>query len=1149
MRHGMGALLLLAGFAAASLASEPPFEFDMGPEASPVMEGCVAITESSIYTPARGYGWHEPVSASFNAKDAAYRRFGTIYPRASSTEPADDRLIDGVRDDQDMVFRADVPNGRYWVFAYVGDHSAARYKLGLTCNGEAITERADAFTYSERGTAASDVGGVYRVRFVTEVKDGSVTLRFREATGRKPSDNVLGDYGGIRNTAPGGGRGNFPIDASHVPETEPFTKNAVLGLSIYPCAPFSLKLDEGGLSEEVRLERGISAAVQDYNRGKWDAAGAQATSIAAKLSAPAERGQAAFALSAADRLALAELLLALAGRPETDNELALIQTARAVLAEYLRHSPKDPAALYLATSAYLMETAIRLRDQDFEALGLMMRKPEGLWAAESMLRQIPPEDPLYLKSLMYIARMNCGSDPMGSSPAASYRGYKIWFELKERFPDNKYVKIYLRGVDSIADRDVYARLKTLSTQEEADRLFQEQLSQHPPRRYDWGYEGAPEWACALRNGLGWVTDVAEWWMLNRQRADGSMNAYGWSDDVELLRGWSKLATIGHSDIVRLGVKKLAEGAWNSSSMDRQWGIEDGRADVEHITEMVADTLPHMVYLDYGNPAYIERSMATVKSIRDFFTKKNERGWRLFRSVNIGPNWIEPDPREAVDSVYAHRLGQVGLGLMWYSDNPEAVRTFTEWADAWVEAARLSEKGKPAGFLPVGIAFETGEPGYPDAKVWFDAPYNRPPDYTQCFIRQNLAYNMLQAVYRVKNDPRYTEPIDAAYELASAYGAKPGKEPEPGSPEWVGRSLATGGDFGSVLMKTRLYTGTDKYDKFLRGEGIAATRTTFLGRLLHFGEAPYVRYLVTGDKDYITYGADTIGYLIDQRGIEMTTTECVMTDRVGLGGSVETCLFGPFTGGIAGWGGMGMPNFAVQWENLGRHVAILVQESTREKLKLLAYNFGPDDRVVGMRLWRLSPGGEYLLTQGPDAEGDDVPDSIGMQESFTLEHRGDARYLELPVGQVQVITVEQTAKPPAPRPKVDVGVSPSDVGYENGVLTLDIHNLGNEEVRDLRVQIYDGPPAAGNVIADRVLAALKAPVDLVPRTATLGFEWRPVDERHLISVVLDPDDELIEITESNNVVTLLVPSEVPEWGRPKDRTEGFRRQHSSAGGGR
>jgi hypothetical protein len=171
----------------------------------------------------------------------------------------------------------------------------------------------------------------------------------------------------------------------------------------------------------------------------------------------------------------------------------------------------------------------------------------------------------------------------------------------------------------------------------------------------------------------------------------------------------------------------------------------------------------------------------------------------------------------------------------------------------------------------------------------------------------------------------------------------------------------------------------------------------------------------------------------------------------------------------------------------------------------------------------------------------MPDSLSTQESFKLEHRGDIRHLELPVGEVQVVTVKQTGQPTEPPPRVDVAMAPGDIGYENGVLTLDVHNLGNEAVQGLRVLVYDGPPAAGEIIADEILSNLKAPTDLIPRTATLGFEWRPADRKHLISVVLDPDDELAEITERNNVATRLVPSMVPEWRRPKTRAEGFRKQ--------
>jgi hypothetical protein len=51
MRIILGLLVVLFGTMARSPAAEAPLRFDMGPEASPVKEGCVGITESSVYSP------------------------------------------------------------------------------------------------------------------------------------------------------------------------------------------------------------------------------------------------------------------------------------------------------------------------------------------------------------------------------------------------------------------------------------------------------------------------------------------------------------------------------------------------------------------------------------------------------------------------------------------------------------------------------------------------------------------------------------------------------------------------------------------------------------------------------------------------------------------------------------------------------------------------------------------------------------------------------------------------------------------------------------------------------------------------------------------------------------------------------------------
>ena len=45
-------------------------------------------------------------------------------------------------------------------------------------------------------------------------------------------------------------------------------------------------------------------------------------------------------------------------------------------------------------------------------------------------------------------------------------------------------------------------------------------------------------------------------------------------------------------------------------------------------------------------------MRTMKKIRDFFTGINPEGLRLFKSVNVGVDYLDPDPHWAMDSLYA-----------------------------------------------------------------------------------------------------------------------------------------------------------------------------------------------------------------------------------------------------------------------------------------------------------------------------------------------------------------------------------------------------------------------------------------------------------------------------------------------------------------
>ena len=98
---------------------------------------------------------------------------------------------------------------------------------------------------------------------------------------------------------------------------------------------------------------------------------------------------------------------------------------------------------------------------------------------------------------------------------------------------------------------------------------------------------------------------------------------------------------------------------------------------------------------------------------------------------------------------------------------------------------------------------------------------------------------------------------------------------------------------------------------------------------------------------------------------------------------------------------------------------------------------------------------------------------------------------------------------------DLALSPDDVRYENGTLTVTIHNLGAAPSPSTTLQVQD---AQGNALAEADVPPIEAPLDLKPRTAEvevtvegrLGGEWR---------VVLGPGNEVEEGTEANNATGL------------------------------
>jgi len=370
-------------------------------------------------------------------------------------------------------------------------------------------------------------------------------------------------------------------------------------------------------------------------------------------------------------------------------------------------------------------------------------------------------------------------------------------------------------------------------------------------------------------------------------------------------------------------------------------------------------------------------------------------------------------------------------------------------------------------------------------------------------------------YKLTGDESFLDPYDAARQIASDYMKKPVKSPAMGSREWLGSQL-TSGYYGAELpllfSRVREATAATEYDDFIMKAG---QRINHYGREMEWGSLEYARYLIDGNKAHIVNGADAINHTVSARGFEMLTSEVFMTDRAGLGAMLERFVDGTVMGPVNCWG-VSMPEIAVTWEGFGRQFTPLVVKADDSYLKILAYSFSEDEKEGGMRLWRLKPGWRYTLTIGPDLDGDDVADELHTAITLDLMHRGDAAAIALPPQVAQVIEIKAAEKlRDLPKLLPDAGISSDDISYEGGRLHVKVHSIGSAPLNGLNVEAYEAEVKPENKIGAAFIEHLEAPNDMVPRTATVSMEWTRTSGPVHVVCVLDPKDEIYEITERNN----------------------------------
>jgi len=1063
---------LVALLAAAAAANElPTLRFDMGGADGPLARGFQAVSADAAYSADRGFGWESQGQQAFLVPDPGPEYIWTgpgsqVTPKGYIVWKEYTPLTaDGVQSQNDLSFRADVPNGVYRVKLTLGNLDQALGSLQVYVNDELTAKDFDVKHFARRGAADHLYGYARTIRRIVEVTDGSIRVRLHgdettfleklKSEGMKPRP---GSY-----LTGGGPKGNPPKTVVNDPSLwgavgksktkfggqlrimedigAPFRGNAINAIEIYPFVKPPLWLENDTLTATVN-DRAAISAVKAFNAGDFK----KAEELFDQVS---------------DSYTRALGYLWLAGRPQYEEEERLVPKTLAIFDELSPARKDDLLFDEFHEMARRLDTAIHR---------FIHRSEEGRAYNQCLMisgeiASVQPEDPTYYKGLIYAGRGFYMVIPHRWAMAAGCG--RQCFDILERdgFGDNRFVQWF---------------------------LYDKWHGMHP----DWTLhdyrpeaEGAPEWARYIYEAYNREVDLAEWWFVNRQREDGSLGG-GWGDDVEILRGLGAFGAISPdaSDIIIDGVRKLANGAWNSGWIDTVSGYFHGVADSEHTGEWTGDTIPPMIAIDYGNPIYIERGLKTAKLMRDLWMAENEKGHFLMRSNLLGAVGIG-NPSSHNDSRINGRPASPARKVLWYNNLPTLQELFIKWADAWVAASMSNDRGKPAGIIPQEIAWADSMIGGVDSPSWYENAHPAGTvnyDYRGAGGYHGYIEDIMMLAYKATGDEKYLTPMAMQAEFAKTHMPEKKIDPnelEPGSNEWVAAQVGTWPKQWESIKRVMLSGPEDAPQDFRTLDGAMK-----MGKWE--AEGAWQRW-------------------------PHVTTEGMATDRVyypGLGAATRVMT----ARGVQG------AEMLVTYRGLGRKFAAAVLQVSSSSLRVVIYNMAQEQKAAAVVPWLLDVGGTYEVKIGPDDDNDGKMDSVAVSDTVKVETRGQDFPFTIQPRRQLVMEIRMVKQGFAGALYPDPGISAEDITYEPKFKTVivTVHNIGAKRAKNIRVRLYEGD----NEIGTSLIPNIEAPLDFNPQIVRVGFAFEISKPVHKLTAKLELESGEPEITKTNNKATAEITAE-------------------------
>ncbi len=1045
-------MLLCSAHLQGSGRPEGPLYFDMGTAHSPLAENHVRVLGENSYDSQRGWGFEGRAPSSFLLEETQEQRKDGRYTRMENFRLLANNLNrDGVRGEQ-VIFRVDVAPGTYRLTVTLGDLLTSMGSVRLFANDKLIQENI-AFQHaanralSGSGKAPGNGRGCYgmydRLRFLVEAPEGVIRLRL---------DGDQSDYDRLLKRETEGPRLRSWINGREMDHDtppyrnigEPFQDVPLLGVEIAPATPAPVEMLARAELSYPGQDNGVRRAVSAFNAGDFAAAKRALT----KGTGP-------------DSLARGLCFMWLAGWLANADDPELVTLAAAEIHRALlqdgdntwARSAREECALYLRALRMHLTRSAAGKDHFTENQ-----------KAHHFFGLIQRDSPLYWRARLHGARCAMQLDPHRWVSSGQV-GLQWFEEIKQVFPNDPYAVYFT--TDQHDSRTGPWELPNVSA------LYQDR---------------DPEWAKSLHSTYNHLLSLSEWWVKNRQRADGSFGG-GMDDDVELVRlfGYYGLISEGSAPELLEATARLVRTLYEpNGSIDPESGYPWVIGDSEHTAELTGNTLPLMMLLDYGNPLWIERGMQVGKLFRDVWSAKTLSGHRHFRSNFIGGLGVGSG-LSANDSIINRRCLFPAERVLWYNGHPALKTLIVEWAEAWLEDSSRTDKGKPKGFLPSNIAFETEEMNGIDAPSWylgFDSKHGGSVNYD---FGSYYGYHvgLMDLAYDLTGAAKFLEParLGAAY-YESIPNVEASWNAPHGSPAKIKYALI------SAYKRWKAHTG----------EAVE----------LDLADQPLPKSYEELEREY----EPILRALI--RSWPVLTSEASATDRIQFEGMPRT--FRHYTGGAAA--GDGELDVLATYGGVGRDFAATITKANGKTLDLSMYVFREGQQKVDLRPWALELGATYHVDVSPDVDLDLVGDEPGITFEFEATHRGQSIQLPIMGRQTQLVRIRQIRRGSPVPPLADLGLSEIDLQYNQkfATLTIRVHNTGTASAEKVDVLVYRGEAARGEPLARLHLPHIGWPMLLDPQTVKLGFRYRPGGSQETFTVVIDPLDQVREITESNNRLT-------------------------------